>query len=309
MIHQKDNDTRLIGNRVLVIGGVSFDTIIYLDRFPEPHPHTLFSRGGHETIGSTGAGKALNLAALNFEVTCHALLGADEPGDKVRSYLKNKGIRVLADIDPQGTERHLNLMDEKGGRISIYFAYASSNPVVNESAIFEILPTQGVVVLNINNYCRRLIPTIRAAGKKLWCDIHDWDGRNEYHRDFVAAADYLFFSSDAMPDYNTFMNQMINEGKQLVVCTHGRRGSTALTPGGPWIELPVLDCYQRIDTNGAGDAFFSGYLYGHTKGCPPLQCLQLATIVAGLCVTSKELAYPDLTSELLEIEFRKHYGG
>ncbi len=59
-------------------------------------------------------------------------------------------------------------------------------------------------------------------------------------RDFADAADYLFLSSAAMPDYRAFMSRMIREGKKLVVCTHGRNGSTALDTSGNWVETPIL---------------------------------------------------------------------
>ena len=49
--------------RALVVGGVAFNTMIQLDRFPEPRSQTVFSRGYYETIGETGAGKALNCAS------------------------------------------------------------------------------------------------------------------------------------------------------------------------------------------------------------------------------------------------------
>lgn len=293
---------------MLVLGGVSYDTLIYLDEFPKPRAQTVFSRGGHETIGSTGAGKALNLSRLGFEVTCHALIGADEYGDKIRREFQQQGIHFIPEIDPQGTERHLNLMAADGARISIYFAYATPDPAIDISAFDSLWPDHDYIVMNINNYCRRLIPGIRNAGKEIWCDIHDWDGVNEYHKDFVNAADYLFFSSDAMPDYRNFMQSMIDAGKQLVVCTHGRQGSTALTRAGEWIDTPVINDYIRRDTNGAGDAFFSGYLYGHANRHPPEQCLRWATLTAGLCVTSTELAHPELSPARIQSEYRIHYG-
>jgi acarbose 7IV-phosphotransferase len=56
--------------RVLVLGGVSYNTMIHVDRFPQPEPQTMFSRRVHDTVGSTGAGKALNLSKLGFDVRC-----------------------------------------------------------------------------------------------------------------------------------------------------------------------------------------------------------------------------------------------
>ena len=67
-------------SRVLVLGGASWDTVIDLERFPEPRPQTLFSRGGREVVGSTGAGKALNLAALGVTVPDGFATTADHVG-------------------------------------------------------------------------------------------------------------------------------------------------------------------------------------------------------------------------------------
>jgi sugar/nucleoside kinase (ribokinase family) len=214
----------------------------------------------------------------------------------------------LYDIDPQGTERHVNLMAEDGGRISIYVAYASLEPRVSLTALEPVIAASNFVVINIINYCRWLIPLARRLGKPIWCDLHDWDGKNDYHRDFVAAADYVFMSSDALPDYRALMQSLITEGKRLVVCTHGRDGSTASTAGGEWFETPIIDDYPRVDTNGAGDAFFAGFLYGHAHGYTTAVCLRIASIVSGLCIGSHELVCMDLSAQRLAVEYRRHFG-
>lgn len=292
----------------MVIGGVAFNTMIYLEHFPEPRSQTVFSRRYHETVGETGAGKALNLKYLGLQTTLHSMIGNDDYGLRIVEFMEQSGITFLYDVDPAGTERHVNLMAESGGRISIYMAYATYEPVFDAARLQSLLPAQDYVVLNIINYARRLIPAVRAAGKDIWCDIHDWDGKNAHHRDFVDAADYLFLSSDSMPEFRGFMQKWMGAGKKLAVCTHGKHGATALTPDGTWIETPVLESYQRVDTNGAGDSFFAGYLYGHSKGYTPEKCMRIASIVAGLCITSPELAFPGLTENLVNDEYRKHYG-
>lgn len=294
--------------RVLVAGGVSYDSIVQLDAFPPPKSQTLFSKGYHEAVGSTGAGKALNLNRLGFDVTLHALVGDDTPGTIIRETFAHEQLRFLYDPDPQGTERHINLMDATGGRISIYATYATFEPEIDLDRIDAEIANCDLVVLNIINYCRWLIPLARQRAKPIWCDIHDYDGHNRYHQDFIEAADVLFMSSDAMPDVRTFMQSMIAQGKQLLVCTHGRDGSTALTQNHEWLEQPALTTYAQVDTNGAGDAFFSGYLYGHAQGYPAERCLQLATITGGITVTSPELVHPEISATYVEAEWQRQYG-
>jgi sugar/nucleoside kinase (ribokinase family) len=291
--------------KIVIIGGVSYNTMVYLEKFPEARPQTIFSRGLYETIGSTGAGKALNLSKLGFDVTLHAMIGADEYGLKIQNILKQSGIRFLYDIDPKGTERHINLMDQGGGRISIFASTATFEPHVNPEPVEAAIEQNDFVVLNINNYCRQFIPIIKRHQKEIWCDIHDYDGKNSYHKDFVNAAEFIFMSSDAMSDYRQFLESLIRSGKKLAICTHGSKGSTTIIPNGKWIETPIVDRYQRVDTNGAGDAFFAGFLYGHAHGYSIERSMQMASVVSGLCITSKELAYPDLSPELAESELKK----
>lgn len=293
--------------KVFVLGAVSYNLIVYLSKFPEPKPQTIFANDYHETIGETAAGKALNLAKLGMKVTLHGLIGKDEYGLKITRILEDQGIQCIFDFDPKGTERDLNLMDQNGGRISIFLPTSTHEPQVDTKRIEAATSENDFIVLNISNYCRYLIPLIKKQNKEIWCDIHDYNLNNPYHQDFIEAADYIFMSSDQMPDYRSFLEHLIRSGKKLAVCTRGSEGSTALTSNGEWIETPINEDYQRVDTNGAGDAFFAGFLYAYSQGYSVKQSLQMGTVVSGLCITSRELAFPDLSPELAEVEFKKHY--
>jgi sugar/nucleoside kinase (ribokinase family) len=293
--------------KVLVLGGVSWNTMLYVRDFPRPAPQTVFTRDYHETVGSTGSGKALNLGKLGFAVTLYGMIGQDHHGEWIKEYFARENVPFIYDVTSLGTERHVNLMDDEGKRISTISRSGGSPEKVDYERIESLVTRSDYVALNIVDYCRGMVPLIKAHHKEIWCDIHDYDGTNAYHYDFIDGADYIFMSSDAMPDYRPFMQALIERGKKLVVCTHGREGATALTPGGGWVETPAIASYAKLDTNGAGDAFFSGFLYGHSRRFRLEACLRLASVVAGLCVTSSELALPSLSAKLVEIEYAKHY--
>ncbi len=286
--------------RILVVGGVSWNSMLYLDALPAPRPHTVFSRGFHETVGSTGAGKAMNLSRLGFDVTLHSVLGQDEWGARVQARLAAEPFTYVFDPDPQGTERHVNLMDTSGERLSIFATYASFDPALDLDRLGRLVASADLLALNINNYCRALIPLAQAAGVPIWCDVHDWNGEDDYPRDFVAASAVLFASSLALADVDDFMRTHIAAGRELVVCTHGAAGASALTRAGERCDTPALPIDRLIDTNGAGDAFFSGFVYGHLRGDPLSQCMAYGAAAAALAVTSPELAARDLSPELLE---------
>lgn len=293
--------------KVLVLGGVSYNLMIYLERFPGARPGTIYAEGYHETIGSTGAGKALNLSRLGLAVTLHALIGADNAGKRVLEALAQPGLRFIHDIDPAGTQRHVNLMNPGGERISIFIEPGTLEPEVAWEPIAATLAESDAVVLNIRNYARHAIPFLKERQRSIWCDIHDYDGEASFHRDFIEAADVLFLSDERLPGYRAFMERQIEAGKRLVVCTHGRRGASALVADGQWISVPIVDAYKRRDTNGAGDAFFSGVMYGELQGYRIRHSLALGAIVAGLCVTVPELAHPQLSPEVVAEAYRRYF--
>ncbi|HOV13307.1 MAG TPA: carbohydrate kinase family protein [Spirochaetota bacterium] len=294
-------------NKVLVIGGTCYCTLVYLNNLPEPKTQHLWSNSFNSTIGSMGAGKSLNLNKLGLETTLHSYIGNDDNGKKIIDYFREENINYIYDFDPAGTESHINLMDKQGGRISITINSSTFKPEINFEKLEKLIIENDFIALNIYNYTRYLIPIIKKHNKEIWCDLGDYEPGNEYFKDFAEAADYITMSSIYLKDYKSVMKKFIDDGKRLVVCTHGSKGATALTPEGIFIETPIIDRYQPVDSNGAGDSFFSALLYSYSKGYPIEKSMKVATIVAGLCISSKELFNRNLTIKLLEEEYKKYY--
>ncbi|NKY10997.1 carbohydrate kinase family protein, partial [Cellulomonas hominis] len=106
---------------VLVVGPASWNTLVHLDRLPEPRPQTLFASAHHDGLGGTSAGKAVTLAALGLDVRLRTVLGDDEPGARVRAALAHPRIALDARAARGGrTERHVNLLAADGSRVSLY---------------------------------------------------------------------------------------------------------------------------------------------------------------------------------------------
>lgn len=292
---------------IFIIGGASYNSVITLDEFPKAIPQTIHNCHFNETIGNTGAGKALTLSKLGFSTTFHSLIGDDSFGDKVRKFFKNPNLYFISDIDSKGTERHLNIMNSQGERISIFMNPSSDTPTIDYSKFEKDIKKSDYIVVNIANYCRNILPICKKFNKNIWTDLHDYDGNNEYHQDFIDAANYIFLSSDNLPDYKPFMLKQIANGKKLVVCTHGKGGATAYTKEGEWVEIPIIDAYKMTNANGAGDSFFSGFLYGFSKGYETKKCMQLGTVTSGLCIESEMITNNKLSKTLIESEFSKYY--
>jgi acarbose 7IV-phosphotransferase len=280
---------------VLVLGGVSWNSVVYLPELPRPRPHTLHQAGFYEGVGSTGAGKALALAKLGVRHQLLAALGEDTPGDQAAAALRAQGVQLERLCDPSGTERHLNLLDAQGQRISIFTHPASDTVPFDPRQLAMLLAAADVVVLNIGAYCRPWVEAVRGCGKPVWVDLHDYDGHNPYHQPFIEVATHLQFSHEAAADPEALMGRFIGQGKALVLCTEGRHGARARTAEGLALRQPAEPGLALVDSNGAGDAFMMGWLHGWLQGEPPTRCLRMASLCGGHTVTERGLVFSGLS--------------
>lgn len=290
---------------VLILGGTTFDHIVYLPQLPQPIPQTIHQAQFREGTGSTGSGKALNLNALGVRLSLYSVLGEDDWGDQITGDLYRAGIDFFYDIDPAGTERHINLLDAEGKRISMFISQSSEGAVQQVEEIKQRISLTDIVVLNIISYCKTLAPLASASNKPVWTDLHDYTAQNPYHEPFIEAASHIQLSSDNLTDFRQTMRDLHARGKELVICTHGAGGADAIDRAGNWfhIDSPAID--QIVDANGAGDAFFSGYLFGWIQGESIPACLKLGTAAAQLCLRSEKLYHPALNPETLQAWARK----
>lgn len=288
---------------ILILGGTTFDHIVTLPQFPKPIPQTIHTAPFHEATGSTGSGKALCLTKLGIKNTLHSILGNDCWGEKIISHLKSEKVDFIYDFDPKGTERHFNIMNSEGERISMFITQSSEEITLNTSLIEEKIKQSDIVILNIIPYCKQLIPLLKIHKKPVWTDLHDYNKDNPYHEPFIEASQYIFLSSDNLTDYKSTMQDLMARGKELVVCTHGKLGSTALNKQGKWIEQSAVTSFNLVDGNGAGDNFFSGFMYAYLKNKPLESCMKYGSISSGYCITSKQLVYENLTPTLIEEKF------
>src|SRR4029079_1201098 len=66
--------------RVVACAAAPWTTRLRVAASPPPEPASIYPTGWHETIGSSGAGKAMYLARLGVDVTLPCLLGEAEAG-------------------------------------------------------------------------------------------------------------------------------------------------------------------------------------------------------------------------------------
>ncbi|WP_374976168.1 carbohydrate kinase family protein [Microbacterium trichothecenolyticum] len=275
--------------RVAVCGPASWNHLVLLDRLPEPVPHMQFALGDLHTLGGTSAGKALHLADLGVDVTLHALLGADDDGGRVSAALDAAGVTVEA-YASERTERHANLMTAAGERVSLYLATPSPAGVDTIDGVEGALADADIAVVDLSEVGAALVERQLGGGTgaPIWTDLHDYDGSAEFHEPFLRAADVVFMNDDATDDPWALMRSCLDRGPRLAVCTLGARGAIALAASGERATVAAIPV-DVVDTNGAGDAFFAGFLAASLTGEGLDGCLAAGARQAVVALSSEHL--------------------
>ncbi|MFW0772882.1 carbohydrate kinase family protein [Paenarthrobacter nitroguajacolicus] len=278
---------------VTVCGPASWNQLILLDHLPEPVPHMQFARRSWETIGGTSAGKALHLADLGVKVRLCSPLGTDTEGQRIRSALTAAGVAVER-LTSEQTERHVNLMSDDGKRVSLYLAVPSTPSEHELSVAAEAVAAADVAIIDLSELGTLLLQRLDPQQTPIWADLHDYDGSSEFHEPFLRAATTVFMSDDSTEDPWELMRACLERGPRLAVCTRGAEGAIALEASGARHEVSAVPAHV-VDTNGAGDAFMTGFLAATLRGATVDDALKAAAAQARIAIESEHL-HPVLTS-------------
>ncbi|MFB7543213.1 adenosine kinase [Streptomyces zaomyceticus] len=254
---------------VLVLGGSGVDTIVYVPELPLPYADSYMIRSGIETrAGQTGDFVALGLSTLGLRTHHLDMIGDDPSGDLVRAFHRDRGIDFTEVPLPGGTKRAVNLVGPDGRRLSLYDDSRSrESDRLPEEVVRSLASASRHAHVSLTYPCAFTLPLLREAGLGISTDLHDWDGENPYHEPFALGSDIVFVSTTALPDPERTMRLILERGRaEIVVATAGAEGAYVLTGDG-LVHVPaVAPRAPVIDSNGAGDAFAAGFLFGRLTG-------------------------------------------
>ncbi|MFF5391912.1 adenosine kinase [Streptomyces sp. NPDC013012] len=261
---------------VLVLGGSGVDTIVYVPELPLPYADSYMIRPGIETrAGQTGDFVALGLSALGLRTHHVDMIGDDPSGDLIRAFHRDRGIDFTEVPLPGGTKRAVNLVSPDGRRLSLYDDSRSQEcDRLPEDLVRKLASASRHAHVSITYPCAFALPLLREAGLTVSTDLHNWDGENPYHEVFAYGADIVFVSTTALPDPERTMRRILERGRaEVVVATAGAEGSYLLTADDGPVHIPAVSPREPVvDSNGAGDAYASGFLFAHLAGEDPRRC-------------------------------------
>ncbi len=274
--------------KAIVSGLVNIETTLKVRDFPiDYYPIDYPFYGIHSDV----AGVAYNLSKafmkLGDEVELFSFLGNDEEGERVLDRLRKEGVAANISRGLDETPASVVLYDESGRR-QIYcdLKNIQDKEIDMDSAwLWRLKQCDLAVTCNIN-FNRALIRKAKELGKVTATDVHVLrDIEDDFNRGFMEYADILFLSDEQLPcEPSAFIKKLKDRyASQTIVIGMGSKGAMLYDRREDKIwQLHAVETGPVVNTVGAGDALFSGFLHYYMRGLPPLEALMRAEVFASI---------------------------
>ena len=270
--------------KILISGLVNTETVTRVRKFPiDYYPVDYPFFGISTAVSGVAYNIALAMKTLGDEVRLLSMTGSDFPSEYIRSELEKAGIGTDG-VKPKlkETPNSVVLYDETGRR-QIYCDLKDIQETSYGFSEEQVADADIVVACNIN-FNRELLRLAKGLGKTIATDVHVLGNiYDDYNREFMACADILFLSDEAVGDDPYGFMEALEETYHtpIIVMGRGSKGALMYLRDDNWFhEMPAAHVGEVVNTIGAGDALFSAFLHYYAKGFNPVECLKRAQIFA-----------------------------
>jgi ribokinase len=272
-----------------VIGNAAVDTVIRLDRLPQPG-ETIAALGAADDLGGKGANQAVVIARCQREVRLVAAVGADAPGDRIRRSLASEGVAADGLWTWSGaTDRCVIYVDRHGENtiVSLIDAARAFDPIEKTGLARCIAPGDWVVLQgnlrpSVTRACLALARrngAVTALNPSPTYPVGEYDWRLV---DLVVANRSEAIELGGRDDPITAAHALHEAGAAAVVLTLGAEGA-AFVAANKVLRVRAARV-TAVDTVGAGDVFCGTLVAVRAALFCWEAALQAASEAAAICV-------------------------
>lgn len=241
--------------------------------------------GVREFVGGAALNVAVGLTRLGVPTTLIAMVGDDEAGSRIRAYLDDYGVELLATPSPLGSSRAVSTRSRSGEPEYVFNDAAQQRRIRFGEAERAAIADAAMVVVSCFPFddaeqTAELADAVAAASVALVIDPNPRAGMLRDREEFVLGFERLAAGAvlvkvgedDARLLYRESVDllrpRIADLGAGAVLATYGAQGA-AVDAGDVSVTRPVSQLPGRIvDTMGAGDAVLSATVALLRDGMP-----------------------------------------
>ena len=279
----------------------------------------------HRYLGGSPTNVAMNMARLGSRVELVATIGEDGFGDYINMRLEDNNVGTTGlksttaipttvifvnrtentpeFIPMRGADSHIEsdqLSDALLSKCKIYHTSCfalSKEPA--RSAILEGAKKASALGLDLSidiNYSEQIWPNVEEAKQAVieYCS---------YGPIIKASQDDIDRLFGAGMSHDEIFKYLHGLGARTVCLTMGKKGAKLSEPNSEVLSLSAMKVEKIMDATGAGDAFWSGFLFAKLKGHNNEKCMKTALQMAAIKLQNvgRIPDYADVISAVLNI--------
>ncbi|MET0862146.1 MAG: PfkB family carbohydrate kinase [Microbacterium sp.] len=241
--------------------------------------------GVREFVGGAALNVAVGLSRLGVPTTLIAMVGDDEAGSHIRSYLSDFGVDLIATVGPNGSSRAVSTRSGAGEPVYEFNEAAQQRRVDFGDAERAAIADADIVVVSCFPFddpaqTDELARAVRDGRTPLAIDPNPRSGMLSSRSGFVRGFESLLADAalvkvgedDAQLLYraplHVLRDRLVELGVPVVLATEGAAGAS-IEAGEVIVTHPISDLPGPIiDTMGAGDAAFAAVVAAGVSGWP-----------------------------------------
>jgi fructokinase len=262
------------------------------------------TRDYHRYLGGSPTNVAMNSARLGLKSLMVATVGTDGFGDYIFKRFSEVGVNTNHMLGHEDKATSVIFVSKSEGTPD-FIPYRDADCCIQESQIPKAILSD-TKIFHTTCFALSKKPAQSTILKKaeeafhLGCQLSIdvnyakklWDSKKEALDVIKAYCKFnplVKISEDDMErlferhlPHNDIFEFFHAEGVEIVCLTLGSKGVKLSKKDQPIIELPAIKVEKVLDTTGAGDAFWSGFLFAFIKEKPVEECLKVALQLAAL---------------------------
>ena len=257
----------------------------------------------HRYLGGSPSNVAMNMSRLNLNVHMIATVGKDGFGDYIVRRFNETGINTtgISEIEKPTTVIFINRTKDTPEFIAMRGAdhYIDEHQIdydsLKDTKIFHTScfalskqPARDTILKRAHHAhqagCQLSIDI--NYSEKIWSDTYEALATIKQYCSLEPLVkvsqddmDRLYGKALSHEEIFTNLHQL---GAKLVCLTLGKEGAKLSEEGKPVLELSALKVDKIMDATGAGDAFWSGFLFAWLKGKSNETCMETALKMAAI---------------------------
>jgi fructokinase len=241
--------------------------------------------GVREFVGGAALNVAVGLTRLGVPTTLIAMVGDDESGAHIRSYLADYGVELIDSPSSLGSSRAVSTRSSSGEPVYEFNEAARARALAFDDRTRQAISDAALVAVSCYPFdnpeqTRLLADALSGSPARLAIDPNPRSGMLADGEEFVRGFEQLASQAalvkvgedDAQLLYGEPLDalraRLADLGVDAVLATEGASGAT-IEAGDVVVTRPVSDLPGRIvDTMGAGDAAFAAAVAALLGGTP-----------------------------------------